>query len=104
MTDFTACGLNRINNWPDTQGSSIAPIEVAEKNIPVFFPERCICFSAYIISDGKINAMKSPIPIVPAHKTPFECGNMSAVNTLRILPVKETIRILSAPIQVVELE
>ena len=97
-TPFTACGENRVKNWPDTQGKSMPPTDVAEKNMLVFLPERCIFFSVYINSVEKIVAMKNPIPIVPAHNTAVERGKTIMTNRLRTLPVKDMKRIFSADI------
>jgi len=65
------------------------PIAVAEKKMPVFLPVRSICFSAYIINEGNINAIKIPRLIAAAHNNPFEPGKIIVASMLAMLPVNE---------------
>ena len=77
------CGLRKVKAFPAIHGSSIPPIDVAIKNIPVMLPVSRNCLSAYRVRVGKMTAIKAPALIEANHKIAAEPG-------IRMDRVKET--------------
>ena len=81
-------------NWPISQGMDILPRLAPTKNQLVVFPDMCMRLCASFRIVGKMEAINSPVPIVPNHKTHCTAGNKMMSRTLMITPIRSAHRMV----------